>query len=393
MHLKIIMSRFSLVISTLYVCYYAFFDYNLSLVGFNATTIGHVSNLLFCIVVILNYKSFKYLFADEYRWINLTTAVLCVIMVYSSYSNNNTLFDFYSEDYESETTPNRILWRALKFFFSLFFIESVIIYKKSSSFLAIVRNYMIIYIFFLSIAVYAGGRTTIWGGKFSIFYINIYLCFIQWLISSLEGKKQNFLGGLIVVNMLFLCYVTECSTGILASCLLIFLFFTSSNKIKTLLYNPGVMISYLMFCNIVLFFFSTWLLSISWMQDFITNVLKEDLTITGRLQIYESITDAFYEKPWFGLGPENYKMVALSYMTGCANAQNGIANLFLEIGLCGTVTFIFWLYLFFKHCVLSLYSYPMVVFLYVFSTISSVEIPFSMVSFYVMIPMMLINKK
>lgn len=377
------MSRINLVSSTLIMCYLAFFDVNLYALGFSPTLTGQITNFLFGIAVIANFNDLKHVFSNKFKWINISTIILCSVMVYSSYKNQNHLSDFYSIRYTHVVEPRHILWRVLKIFYCVYFMELVVRYKKVPEFLRIVRTYLLFYCCVTTVVVLLGINRDMWGGKFSICYIDVYLVIVHCLLTGLKTAKDKRQLILLLFMTTLVSLLTKCST-IIVALLLIYTFLFSKNVVLSkILLKPLTMVVYLIFCSVILFYFSTWALSFEIVQQFILDVLNEDLTLTGRLVIYEKIQEVFTNDIWFGLGPGNYSMVVF-FLTNCENAQNGLINLFLEIGILGVVAFIIWLYLMFRLSCRNINAFPLVVFIYAWITISAVEIPFSYMSFYVM---------
>ena len=377
------MSRINLVSSTLIMCYLAFFDVNLFALGFSPTLTGQITNFLFGIAVLANYKNLKYVFSNSFKWINIFTIILCAIMVYSSYKNQDQLSSFYSLKYTQEIEPRHILWRGLKIFYCVYFMELVVKYNKITDFLHIVRTYLLFYCCVTTIVVFLGVNRDMWGGKFSICYIDVYLVIVHCLLTGLKTAKDRRQLVILLFITTLVSLLTKCSTIIVALLLIYAFTFFKISIFPRILQKPLIMLLYLLFCSVVLFYFSSWALSFEIVQRFILDVLNEDLTLTGRLLIYEKIQEVFAENLWLGLGPGNYSMVAF-FLTHCENAQNGLVNLFLEIGLLGVFAFITWLYLMFRNSCRNVNAFPLVVFTYAWITISAVEIPFSYMSFYVM---------
>ena len=384
------MGRQGLLLSTLLLCYLAFFDFDITSVGVSYTVNGWIVNAMFVVIVLINIKHFKGFFSKEYVWINILTLLLCLIMIYSAQYNEGKLDQFYRLDHDTTTSSKLIFWRAIKILFAVFFVELVNKYNKQRSFLYIMRNYMICYALFSTISLLSGSDKLLFGGKFAITYIDIYLCALQWRLTLLKTHKDKLLFFVFVAHALYMSVLTECSTSVMAILALIVLASLRNAQIKKLLYKPIFMISFLVFCSLILFLFSTWILSFPVVQDFIVNVLHEDLTLTGRLFIYESIIEVFEESPLVGFGPSNYQLIAF-FLTGCENAQNGIVNLYLEIGLLGVSCFIVWFYLIFRKAVVSEESFPIIAFIYSWILISSVEIPFSYMSFYIMASLLMLK--
>ena len=100
------------------------------------------------------------------------------------------------------------------------------------------------------------------------------------------------------------------------------------------------------------------------------------MSLTGRIQIYTDIQEAFTESPWIGLGYGNAIVVA-KYYTDAYNTQNGLVELFIQTGVIGVVTFLFLVYTASKALDKNnIIKYVLVAFIYAIIGISTVEIPF-----------------
>ena len=125
--------------------------------------------------------------------------------------------------------------------------------------------------------------------------------------------------------------------------------------------------------------FATWLLQFESFQYILVNILKEDITLTGRVQIFASIQQAFTLSPWIGLGYGN-SMVVSHYFTGALNSQNGLIDLFIQVGFLGVFTFIALLYNVSKKIASNTeLRYPLAVLIYTAIVISMAEIPFKFI--------------
>lgn len=182
------------------------------------------------------------------------------------------------------------------------------------------------------------------GNKFTIGYFHIYFCAVFCLLYPyLNSKIQKILLLSFVSLMVFISIVTQSSTMVLGA----FIFLASSLFLSETLRNyfasPKVVLASILLLNIGFFFFVTWILQYDFVQYFIKDVLHEDMTLTGRLQIYIDIQKAFTESPWIGLGYGN-SVVVSKYFTDAYDSQNGLIELFIQIGAIGVVLFLSLLY-------------------------------------------------
>lgn len=286
----------------------------------------------------------------------------------------------------------------LKILFSVLFMQRVFYYHKVKEFLTLSFKILLVYVLIMDASVMSspsddGSSAVIWGGKFIVSYTNLFLVTIYYLLHpNLELRyKKRFLS-LIFLSIVVTSY-SSCTT--VTFTLIIFAIMALQHKIKNIkwLYKPLFFVFILLICDSLLFFFSTWLLSYDVVQDFIVNVLNKDLTLTGRLNIYNKIVDIFQESPWIGSGIGNFNVISV-FLTGCENAQNGLVNLYIELGFIGCIIVIAWIGNLLRMIKpLDFSVYPIIAFLYVEIIISMVEIPFSYTFFYFMTSLLILYTK
>lgn len=148
-----------------------------------------------------------------------------------------------------------------------------------------------------------------------------------------------------------------------------------------------VAVAILIAANIV-FFATGMLLDNPFVQHFITEVLGRSLNLTGRTQIYDSLSYIVQMSPYVGWG---YGSPVVSEVVGYGNAQNGVMELLVRYGIVGTIGFLLVIIVllpsrkkmasisdsgFVKGCVAILYG---------MFVVSLVEIPFGGTMFYLML--------
>jgi len=393
------MGKIVLGISSFVIAFFGITELTPLKLGLNPTIGGWITNFLFLFVIYNCRKTLFSFFRGEYRLINIFTVLYCIWIVFSSYKNQDgsdaALYMEQLSDYGIEgqiTEVKRAFWISLKVFTTVLFFETISKNNQVEQFLKIAFYVVLIYTLFVDIYTFMGKDRNEYGGKFIVLYLNLYLTVIYFrLHPNLRNKSKLFF---ILFLSLTACVglYTGCSTIIVTLIPFVFLTFCDK-KYFSFLYNPLFFLITLIICDGILFFFSSWLLSFDFVETFIVDVLNEDMTLTGRLGIYGTIGEVFYDSPWYGLGIGNYMGVSM-VLTGCANAQNGIVNLFLEVGLVGCVIFVCWLMQLIKHAKrYRTVTYPIVAFVYAELVVSMVEIPFSYIAFLIMSSFLLLHSK
>ncbi len=366
--------------------------------GFSPTIAGWMTNLIFLFIIYNCRSTLHNYFSGEYKVVNILTLCYCLWMIYSTF-NNQTGSDaaMYMEQLKNKDLNvlevKVVFWKAMTLFTVVLFIETVCILQMVQAFLKIAFYVLFIYVIYLDLFMFTGHDRDMYGGKFIISYVHLYLVVIYYRLHPMLQNKSLYIYYALLVGTVYICLYMRCSTMMVA--LIPFFLLTiwkPLKKRKSRLYSLSFFLITLVICDGILFLFSSWLLSFKFVQTFIVDVLHEDLTLTGRLGIYGTIGEVFGDSPWYGMGIGNYLGVTM-ILTGCANAQNGIINLFLEVGVIGCALFICWLSQLIKKARLYNVSYPIIAFIYAELVISMVEIPFSYMSFWIMSTFLLLHNK
>lgn len=230
------------------------------------------------------------------------------------------------------------------------------------------------------------------GNKFVVAYLHLQLIalYLQ------KGKLNNCIVRKNKLNIIFLCILTlfislkiECSTGIVG--LLIMILLISSRKInQKILKKPLLVIFILIVATLFLFLFSS-ILDNKLVSYFIVDVLQEDITLTGRMTIYQKINEVLSDHLWLGYGYGSSFEIMMNFMRA-PNTQNGLLECILEQGIGATILFISLIYLVFKNTKNSKENIPSVIMIYIYILLSSVEITLG-ISFLTWIAIVLVTGK
>lgn len=213
------------------------------------------------------------------------------------------------------------------------------------------------------------------GNKFSLCYMHI-LCYVFYCIYSYRRNviPNKYISALLIIMTLVMSILTECTTTLLGMLIIVFLFNTKRNlgfilfKLKTYVIILSL--------GVLFIFFYSFILDIQIVQDFIVNILHEDITLTGRTGIYDTLIPLLSVRPLWGFGVGNSHWV-LAYLLGVANAQNGLVNLYIEEGLICTVLYLLIfisLFKYVKNKIAHSFSYPLLCYILFFFFVGLVEI-------------------
>lgn len=388
----------------LYFCsfliFYTYF-FKATYIGLSPTISGWLDNGVILLLTLLVVKFFKNFTNKKYLIMNMGILAFAIIAVLSIHFNIDYIDKLKVLDSEGlyisgNTTEKGTLYKMLALLSTAMFIEQLAIIGKVKILLKTLFTCIGVLLIFVDIDAMLhvvvnddiGGYLI--GNKFNVTYLNLYFCAIYSMMHpKLDSHTRIYLLFFIAV-LIIVSIHTQCSTTVMGGFTFLILIFFMGNKWKRILSKPVTFIITLLICDVLFFFFTTWFLQFDFVQDFIVNVLHEDMTLTGRLGIYLDIQDAFAESPWIGYGLGNSGIISKMY-TGAYDAQNGLVDLFIQVGIIGCLIYVFILFKLFQQ-IKDKYEmvFPIVVFIYSILMISMVEIPFK--TEFIIISMLLLTE-
>ena len=216
------------------------------------------------------------------------------------------------------------------------------------------------------------------GNKFRVSYyllllLGLIYCKYYKRISSKREYKWMFLIG-IFAGIMYV-YLIGCSTGSVA----LFFFFVMvllQNFRHPLMPRPGIIITCMILSGLIVFAL-TFLLNLDVVKRIITDILHEDLTMTGRMNIYSMyLLPLIGDSPIIGYGYGNNAMSTRSYWY--ANGQNGLFDYVINNGFVGLILFLVLIYICVKRSNYTRNKYGLYVILYSIILIAVVEVTFGM---------------
>lgn len=173
------------------------------------------------------------------------------------------------------------------------------------------------------------------GTKFSVVYLHLTILSLYCVYVNIFKIPINkvFMAIIVVVTAL-MPVVVDCQTGIIGTLLLILFMYYYAKIKQTKFFLPLYYIS--LFSGTVFSAFYSFFLSNQLVQKIIVNLLKRELTLTGRTDIYGKLFLVLLNSPWFGYGYGNsYRISKMAF--DYANTQNGLAEWLLQIGVLGII--------------------------------------------------------
>ena len=220
------------------------------------------------------------------------------------------------------------------------------------------------------------------GGKFSVSYKHVFWMLLFYMLHAKAitkgGPVRLLLAGHFFVAIIA-AYLVKCTTSIIGL-LAVLMLFVAPKKLKELSYKPWVLLlSILVFDSFLLLF--AHVLQSDFAINLLTNVLHKDSSLTGRMDIYSEFMTLLNSTPFWGFGTGNsYKMT--DYLIGADNSQNGLIEMYMLYGIPILFTFPALVNAIIKHCPNLQRSFPILVYLYFFAVISSVEITLGLTFIY-----------
>lgn len=357
----------------------------------DSTISGWITNSISLFLVWCVRRDLRYIFTGRYRIFNFSLLAYLAISLYSIYYNADTIGKYelapLAEDSETipqgTTTIKYLLYYSISLFAASLYIQRISDTKYIRTLLKTLFFLLLIVLIplyreVLITPIEKGVLTEYsFGNKFTIGYWQLFLCTLYYLLHPyLNNTRHKYILSILVLWMIHTSIASECSTMIMGALIFMILSLLTSNAmVGRLASAKSIIISILIF-NIGFFFFVTWVLQFEVIQYFVEDILNKDLSLTGRIEIYLDIQEAFTESPWIGLGYGNAIVVA-KYYTDAYDTQNGLVELFIQTGVIGVVTFLFLVYTAAKALEKNnITKYALVAFIYAIIGISTVEIPF-----------------
>lgn len=352
---------------------------------------GWVKNILILFMVLSFRKDLSNFLSGPYKSFNLSVLFFCVISILSVIVNSDTINKYATtgiiigdETYDilGITSPKASIYYSLSLIALTIFIEKLSIENKVSKFFDYLFKISVVFLIWIDIDAFQHVvvNDNILGyvlrDKFAVCYYNLYVCTLYYLLHPYLHRRESIIMLLLLILSFLIAVHTQCSTMVIGT-VLYFLFLYIFPKRKRFGLSSGItLVSMILILDIGFFFLVSWLLQFEFVQTIIVDVLHEDLTLSGRLGIFERIMDAFQEHPWFGYGNGNSRVICMYYGCG-SNPQNGIIEVFLNTGLLGCLSFLALIYQGAK-CISikDWYKFPVVIYLLVMIIVSTIEVPF-----------------
>ena len=245
-------------------------------------------------------------------------------------------------------------------------------------------------LFFSRLVVFKKGKTENYlvGTKFSVSYLHMYLLMLWVLRFRMQKRYVKKSKRLLIVALPIIVAVAirlDCMTGVIGGILLILLLLMVDSKIqKRFLRLSGPFRIFLLMAATVLFpFIAERILSIPIVAYTVEDILGRDLTLTGRLMIFNQFGRKMHGNWLWGYGYGNGN-VAAEHFFRCANAQNALLHWILQGGIAvaaAIVTLVLMIFKRFSHCTRKKEIMPIAALVYVIVILGMVETTYNLCFF------------
>ena len=346
---------------------------------------GWINNLLVLSFVIVNIGMFKCTFLTQYKYINICAIIWAIINIYTGYVNQDLFYDLTDWKGEIEKSYSsmrfdHVIYYVIKFLSCILYYQFLSVSNKEHTFI----RYFFFFMFMFAVVsdinaiIYQSesGSGYLVGNKFYVSYINLFVVTLYYMLHPVPNRTQKMKLKLLLLLSFIIALKTQCSTVVIGTIILYYLIFAINDKWKGLLRNWKTYALGLVVFDILFFFFTMAFIDNPIMRYIIVDILGEDMTLTGRLDIYAALGPIIAESPLWGNGVGNATMITIMNGAGI-NAQNGLLNYLLEVGILGVSAFLFMLFLMMKNAYHHKNTYPILCFIYMMLVLSSIEVTFT----------------
>lgn len=316
----------------------------------------------------------KVILRKKYLSMNILLLLFVVVCIISSIINRNTISSrdpfLASIVYMGTLVEALLVFEILAEKEGLLFIINV--FYRLTVFTVIVADILAL---LMPSLFYSFGGYYLIGNKFNMSYLHVQLIVLLFLRRTTGLYKKNLfyiLAVLYSVLSIFISIYVDCMTGLMLTAIFLLIYFVFY-RIRSVLANPVlVVVVLLLFC--CLLFVGSSILNNEYVYNFIVNVLGRSPTMTGRTRIFERIPYIMAGHWALGYGYGSAYEITMELIVA-PNAQNGLLNWCLECGIFAAILIVAMLFNSFRK--VKYYNkelYPLIVILYSFCIIASIEI-------------------
>lgn len=346
-------------------------------------------------LLLTTFKETKLLF-KRFLTTNWSLVLFCLLICFSSFWSYYALAGEFKALGAFKFSPLRGCLYAFVLFQYYLAVESLILHNKLGRVLDILSLFVFLILFvqdidilFIHTRLEESADLYLIGDKYTITYLHLF--YIA-LISGVRKKTSYVLSFILIIITFIIAQKTFCSTGKVLSVLMYILVILKPYLEKFLSSRTTLLLAIVL--SILFAFFPTFVLEQNVIDHFVRDTLGEDYTVTGRVRIYEVLTQIVSQSPWVGYGHGNSSFIVSAYI-GFGNAQNGFLDTTVNYGIIGTLLIIFialTCFNFSPHRRIDNRTFMFVVVVYLMLIAATMEITINTI-FLCILPLLLINNK
>lgn len=317
----------------------------------NVLDIKLIKYVCLILLAIYIFSNKHYILQKKYNKINKWVVLFAVAVTLSSV---HSLFIEFPPNFENVSVFSGVL---LSLSVCVAFFISELLYEKRKIDLFIKYVFWIVLAYLLindmmlplhSIQERADGYFI--GNKFVVSYLHIIICAMYYYL-YLHNRKWSHKALLTFFFLLafsaMIAVSVQCSTAVVGTMIVAALFFF--RKIAVRLYSPVFVVAYILLSSVGFIMYYEDILSMPLVNHIIVDVLHEDATLTGRVNIYMGMLELLDFEPLWGWGNGN-STVFVKYFLDMPNTQNGLMEDYINWGLIGIVPFLLLVFFTVKYC-------------------------------------------
>jgi len=321
----------------------------------------------------------------KYFYVILTVASFCLLLLVSALANRDPV---YGSDSIHHTI--RMVLFLVELFALMIWIGETEKVEQTVDFLF---HYVLLLVivtdalFLTGIKTFYSGRHEIFliGTKFNVSYIHMDILTLWFLRNNMHlnyERKTKRLAILMIPVLLAVCIRVDCMTGVIGCLALLVFFLLMNTRVQAyfLQLSSPVWLMIFLIGSVIFPFIVQKIVAIPFVTYLLESVMSRSTTLTGRLGIFETFLKKTQGHLMWGYGLSNGN-VAAERLFGCANAQNALLQWVLEAGIPATLALVALMVVIFSQLSRSPKQHrimPMVVLLYVYIILGTVETTFDM---------------
>lgn len=343
------------------------------------TIYGTVRYALLASLSLFIATKYKAVLKREYQSVNIILILLALSMTISSYTKLGSI----------NSTRNYLL-SSILFFISVIEVFLVIEYYATQGKMHEVYSAFFLSILFLNIVTdyyiitqpnlyLSYGKVYLIGTKFAVAYSHIFMVFLYALkrIPESHSFLTRVKALVLILWSFFIIQNVDCNTGLIGLIIAVTLMIFTSKKTR-LLYDPILYLG-IIFLSTAFVITYTFVLNLSFIKNFVENILGRSSELTGRTWIYGILGKVLMKNPFFGNGFGSSYDIMMNFQHGllAPNTQNGLTEWLLEGGIVSTVIFLLLIGIIFSRAKKKSISYELNLsccILYTLAILASVEV-------------------